>query len=276
MVRRNPARWLSRRMTHAMAGICSALFWLLLAGAAHAETLSANGITLHYETHGEGKPLLLVHGGLGHSGAWEKQIPVLSRQFRVITLDSRGHGRSTFDDTPISYALMTRDVLALLDHLGIERADLLGWSDGGIIGLELAIHHPSRVGRVIAFGANFHPSGVRPDTTEHPNFARYIEQAAADYQRLSPAPGRWDEFLANIGRMWASEPDYSRAEMAAITSPVLVLGGLSEEAIFVEHMRETHRRIPGSALRIMEGTGHFAMWEQPETFNRIVLDYLTQ
>ncbi len=236
--------------------------------------VTLNGVKLWYAEYGSGEPLLLLHGGLGHSGAWHKQVPQFARHFRVITLDSRGHGRSGFDDTPIGYALMARDVLALLDHLGIAAAHVVGWSDGGNIGLELAIHHSQRVRRIVAFGANFHPDGVRKDIGENARFNAFIADAAEQYQVLSPAPQRWQEFLDNIGHMWATQPDYSAADLGSITSPVLVLGGSTEEAIYVEHIERTAALIPGARLVVMPGTGHFALWEQPEAFNRIVLDFL--
>jgi len=234
-----------------------------------------NGIRLYYEEHGTGEPLLLLHGGLGSVDYLRNQIPVLAQEFRVIAIDSRGHGRSTFDEQPITYALMASDVLALMDQLKIERASLLGWSDGGIIGLELAITHPERLDRVVAYGANYDPSGLRSDVGESDRFNAYIAQAAADYQRLSPAPERWDAFLENIGEMWATEPTYSEDQLRRITTPILVLDGEEEEAIDIAHTRLMASLIPSSELILMPGTGHFAMLDQPAEFNQIVLAYLT-
>src|SRR4051795_1448747 len=105
-------------------------------------------------------------------------------------MDSRGHGRSAWGDLPITYDQMPADTLGLLDHLGIEKTDVVGWSDGGIIALDLAIHHPERLDRVVAYGANFTPDGsqfVQSDQT--PPFESFI----ADYRRLSPEPGRVEE-----------------------------------------------------------------------------------
>lgn len=263
-----------RRFSRACRCALALITTFTLAADTAADTVAVNGIELYYEVHGDGEPLLLIHGGLGHGEYWSRQTAVLARDYRVIVVDSRGHGRSTFTDEPISYRLMASDLRALLDHLDVRAAHLVGWSDGGILGLELAIHHPERLLRVVAYGANFHPGGVKPDVMANPTFARFVERAAADYQRLSPAPERWQAFLANIGQMWGSQPDYSRAQLAGISVPVLVLAGLGEEAVFVDHMRELHRRIPGSELQVMEGTGHFAMWDRPQAFNDIVLEFL--
>lgn len=254
--------------------LAACLLVLAAACGARADTVRLNGVDLYYEVHGAGEPLLLIHGGLGHGALWSRQIPAFAEHFQVIVPDSRGHGRSSFDDTPIGYALMARDVVALLDHLGVEAAHLVGWSDGGIIGLEMAIHHPTRLRRLVAYGANHNTQGVRSDIGDNARFNAFIEQATRDYQRLSPAPERWQAFLDNISRMWANEPEYSEAELRGISAPVLVLGGLEEEAIYVEHMKATAALIPGSRLELMAGTGHFALIEKPEAFNRIVLDFL--
>lgn len=239
-----------------------------------ATTAEINGIQLYYEIHGSGDPLILIHGGLGNAGYWAQQIPVFAQDYQVIALDSRGHGRSTFDEQPITYALMTADVLALMDLLKIEKADIVGWSDGGIIGLELAIKHPERVNRIVAYGANYNPSGVRADIGESERFNAYIEQCAADYQTLSPAPDQWDAFLNNIGNMWASEPNFTPEQLGAITTPILILDGKEEEAIDTNHTKEMADLIPGADLHLMPGVGHFAMLDKAEEFNHIVLDFL--
>lgn len=256
----------------------TAMFVLTMGASAESDTggqtLAANSIELHYHVHGSGEPLLLLHGGLGHSAGWHGQIAAFAEHFKVITMDSRGHGRSTFDAAPISYAVMATDVLTLLDHLGIERVHVVGWSDGGIIGLELAIHHPERLGKLVAYGANYSPAGVRTDIGDNERFNQFIAAASADYQQVSPAAAHWQEFLDNIGRMWANEPHYSDAQMGAISSPVLVFGGEQEEAIYVEHIRATAQLIPHAELVLMPDTGHFAHWEQPAEFNRVVLEFL--
>ena len=233
-----------------------------------------NGVDLHYVVYGEGDPVILLHGGLANGEYWANQVPALSETHQVIVVDSRGHGRSTFDETPISYDLMASDVLGLMDHLGLDTASIVGWSDGGIIGLALAIAHPERLDRVVAYGANFDPSGLRPEAAEDPVFGAYIERAAEDYQRLSPDPSRWEEFLGNIGRMWATEPTFTEDQLGSITTPVLILDGEQEEAIDPDHTRLLASLIPGAELELIPDTGHFAMFEKPEELTRIVMDFL--
>ena len=243
---------------------------------AEGQTAEINGVDIYYEVYGEGKgdPVILLHGGLSNGHHFVNVIPVLAENHEVIVMDSRGHGRSSFNDTPISYEVMANDVLGLMDHLGIDKASIVGWSDGGIIGLEIAINHPDRLNKVVAYGANFDPSGVRLDIGENAKFNAYIARAAEEYQQNSPAPERWDEFLANISNMWATEPNYTEEQLKGITTPFLILDGAQEEAIDLNQTKLMALLIPGAKLVLMPDTGHFALFEQPDEFNRIVLDFL--
>ncbi len=234
----------------------------------------ANDVELHYQIHGEGTPLILLHGGLGHSGNWSAQLPVLSKQYKVITVDSRGHGRSTMTERQISYALMASDVVALMDYLQIERAHIVGWSDGGNIGLYLSIHYPERLLKVVAAGANYSPSGLRSDVGESEIAASYIGNAMTDYQALSPEPANWDAFFENMSQMWAKEPDFTLEQMGSITVPVLLLDGENDEAIYTEHTMEMASLIPTAELIFVPGTGHFGMVEKPAEFNAEILNFL--
>lgn len=233
-----------------------------------------NDIEMYYAVYGEGEPLILLHGGLGNADYFANQIPAFAEKYKVIAADSRGHGRSTVTDTPIGYSLMASDVLALMDYLKIESAHLVGWSDGGIIGLDIAINHPERLKKLVAYGANYVPSGVKSDIGESAIFNAYIEQALADYAKLSPAPENVDAFLANIGNMWATEPNFTKEQMIGITVPTLILDGWEEEAIYPAHDFEMAELIPVAELNLMPGVGHFAMFATPEMFNSIVLNYL--
>jgi pimeloyl-ACP methyl ester carboxylesterase len=237
---------------------------------------AVNDVELYYEIHGEGTALILMHGGLGHSGHWKNQLPALSEHYKVITVDSRGHGRSTMTEQQISFALMASDIVALMDYLEIERAHILGWSDGGNIGLYLAIHHPERLIKVVASGANYNPSGVRSDVGENQKFLSYIGDAIEDYQTLSPDPANWDAFFGNIGQMWASEPDFTVEQLGSIAVPVLLLDGESDEAIYTGHTIEMAGLIPTAKLTFIAGTGHFGMWEKPVEINTAILDFLAR
>jgi pimeloyl-ACP methyl ester carboxylesterase len=235
---------------------------------------AVNDIEMYYAVYGEGEPLLLLHGGLGNADYFANQLEAFSAEYQVIAVDSRGHGRSTVTETPIGYSLMASDVLALMDYLEIDAANLVGWSDGGIIGLDIAINHPNRLIKLVAYGANYIPTGVRSDIGDSATFNAYIERALADYAELSPAPENVDAFLENIGNMWATEPNFTEEQLGGITTPTLILDGWEEEAIYPEHAFEMARLIPGAELLLMPDVGHFAMFQTPDMFNSIVLEYL--
>jgi|GEM_PF-89203 len=233
-----------------------------------------NGVRLWYAEFGHGAPVILVHGGLANSEYWGLQVAVLAAHYHVIVLDSRGHGRSTRADAPIGYDLMSSDVLALMDYLHIRKAALIGWSDGAIIGLDIAIHHPDRLTRLFAFAANSNPSGVK-DVSQSPVFNSYIQRAAKEYTRLSPTPTRFKAFLANIEHMWATEPYFTDDQLSHIKVPTWIVDGDHDEAIRRENTDHMAALIPGSGELILPAVGHFAFLQDPVMFNESILHFLS-
>jgi pimeloyl-ACP methyl ester carboxylesterase len=229
------------------------------------------GADIHYEVYGAGEPLVLLHGLLGSSLQFVNQIPAFARHYRVIAIDSRGQGRSTYGDGPITYESMAADVLGVLDHLGIQRTHVVGWSNGGVIGLELALHHPERLDRVVAYGANYTASGVWFDPAAEDMLTAMGEQGTRIYQAISPHPERMDEIVAEL---FALNPEYTEAQLRSIAVPILILDGEHDELITPDQPTTLAAWIPGARLVLMPGTGHFAMFEQPDEFNRIVLEFL--
>src|SRR5579871_5042667 len=144
---------------------------------------AVNGVRIYYAVYGHGSPVILLHGGLANANYWGKQIRPLARHHLVIVMDSRGHGRSTRDDRPYSYDLMADDVVRLLDVLHVRKADVVGWSDGAIIGLDLALRYPARVGKIFSFAANTKISGVRTDLDRNATFNIFIARAGKEYER---------------------------------------------------------------------------------------------
>ncbi|PRH87720.1 alpha/beta hydrolase [Labrys okinawensis] len=233
-----------------------------------------NGIKLYYATLGKGAPVVLLHGGLGNSDYWGLQAKVLARRHRVILVDSRGHGRSSRDGKPFGYDLMADDVVALLDKLKIRQADIVGWSDGAILGIDLAIRHPDRVGKIFAFAANTVTSGVKEGVDKNPTFAAYIERAGKEYAKLSPTPKGYEAFVGQISQMWATQPSWTDVQLKAIKSPVLVVDGDHDEAIKREHTEYIAATIPGAGLLILPNASHFAFLQDPALFNAALLAFL--
>jgi len=235
---------------------------------------AVNGIKVYYTRTGHGLPVVLLHGGLSNSDYWGNQVKALAAKHTVISIDSRGHGRSSRDDKPYGYDLMADDVVAVLDSLNIPRADIVGWSDGAIIGIDLALRHPDRIGKVFAFAANTQTSGVKDAVEKNPTFAAFIERAGKEYAKLSPTPKEYDAFVEQISHMWASQPNWTDAQLQSIKTPILIADGDHDEAIKREHTEYMAATIPGAGLLILPNTSHFAFLQDPALFNAAVLGFL--
>jgi pimeloyl-ACP methyl ester carboxylesterase len=233
-----------------------------------------NGISIHYAVYGRGSPVILLHGGLANLEYWGNQIEALAPHHTVIVMDSRGHGRSTRDARPYGYDLMADDVMALMDALKVAKTDIVGWSDGGILALDLAMRHPERVGRIFAFGANTDTSGVIDGVEKNPTFAAYIERAGHEYEARSATPKEYAAFVEQISKMWASQPNWTDAQLKAITAPVLVVDGDHDEGIKREHTEHIAATIPGAGLLILPNASHFAFLQDPGLFNYAILHFL--
>jgi pimeloyl-ACP methyl ester carboxylesterase len=232
-----------------------------------------NGIRLWYATFGHGEPVILVDGGLTNANYWGLQVRALAPHYEVIVLDSRGHGRSTRTDAPFSYDLMSSDVLALMDYLHIRRAALVGFSDGGIIGLDIAIHHPDRLTRLFAFAANSDPSGVK-DVSKNATFTAFIARAGREYRRMSPTPRQFQTFFADIQKMWATEPHFTEGQLSHIDVPTWIVDGDHDEIITRKNTDDMAELIPGAGEMILPQTSHFAFLQDPLTFNQALLAFL--
>ena len=232
-----------------------------------------NGIRVWYAEFGRGEPVLLLHGGLANSNYWGNQVPALAESYRVIVVDSRGHGRSTHDERPYGYDLMASDVLGLMDFLKLPKAAVVGWSDGAILGLDIAIHHPERLSKLFAFAANSDPSGVK-DVNQSPVFTSFIARARTEYEQLSPTPTEYDSFLASITRMWETQPNWTGDDLAGIKVPTWIVDADHDEAIKRENTLFMADHIPDSGLLIEPQVSHFAFLQDPEQFNVDVLHFL--
>jgi pimeloyl-ACP methyl ester carboxylesterase len=233
-----------------------------------------DGARIWYAVYGSGLPVLLLHGGLGHSGNWGYQVPTLIRSgYRVVLIDSRGHGRSTRDARPFSYELMASDVLVVMDIVGLDRAAVVGWSDGACIALILGAVAPSRIAGVFFFGCNMDRSGTK-DFQPSPIIDRCFSRHMKDYARLSATPDQFDAFCAAVGLMQKTQPNYSAADLARIQIPVTVVHSEHDEFITREHAEYLAQSIPHADLRILTGVSHFAPLQRPEQFNREVLAFL--
>src|SRR6201987_1357728 len=175
-----------------------------------------NGITIHYAMYGQGSPVIFLHGGLANTDYWGDQVPAVAAHHTVILMDSRRHGRSTRDARPYGYDLMADDVTALMDSLKIAKADIVGWSDGAILGIDLAMRHNDRVGKVFAFAANTVTSGVKDGVEKNPTFAAFIKRAGREYEASSARPKEYYAFVEQSSKMWPTQPKWTYARLEAI------------------------------------------------------------
>ena len=232
-----------------------------------------DGAQIWYTTYGSGLPIVLLHGGLGHSGNWGYQVPALvNGGYCVVLLDSRGHGRSTRDARPFSYELLASDVLAVMDALHLENVGLLGWSDGACTALILAAEAPSRIAGVFFFACNMDPSGVKPIKAS-PTLNRCFHRHGKDYAQLSATPDNFQDFVATVTLMQQTQPNYSAQDLAKIRVPVAIVQSEHDEFIKREHAEYLAQAIPGADFVILNAVSHFAPLQRPEQFNAAVLKF---
>lgn len=233
-----------------------------------------HGASIWYAECGAGPAVVLLHGGLGNAGNWGYQIaPLVDAGYRAIVIDSRGHGRSTRDDQPYSYDLMGTDVLAVMDMLSIDKAVIVGWSDGACTGMVLGRHHPERIAGIFFFACNMDSSGTLPFEMT-PRIERCFSRHRQDYAALSPNPHGFDDFVEAVGLMQRTQPEYQASDLAAIAVRVTIAQGEGDEFIRRAHAEYLARTIPGADLVVMEGVTHFAPVQRPKVFNEAMLRFL--
>jgi pimeloyl-ACP methyl ester carboxylesterase len=234
-----------------------------------------DGARIWYATYGSGASVIMLHGGLGHSGNWGYQVPALAESgYRAVLIDSRGHGRSTRDSRPFMYELMASDVLTVMDALRLEKAAVVGWSDGACIALILAMKAPARVAGVFFFGCNMDPSGVKEIAEPNPILDRCLDRHAKDYVRLSATPDQFKTFAEAVGLMMKTQPNYSARDLAEIRVPVTIVQSEHDEFIKREHAEYLAQSIPKADFVVLTGVSHFAPLQRPEQFNDALLAFL--
>jgi pimeloyl-ACP methyl ester carboxylesterase len=252
-------------------GIPRFYVWRTLSGQFRgSHRAEVNGVSIYYETYGNGSSVLVLHGAGGFLESMHYFITALAPTHTVIAVDSRGQGRSTDSADPITYAAMSNDMIELMDTLQIEQADVVGWSDGGIIGLDMAMKHPDRVRRLVAIGANYDVNGIAPD-----GFA--FEEHAADIKRMydavAPDPTHFPVLMQKITHMLRTEPNYTLDELGRIRAETAIVAGEHDE-ILRPHTDALAHAIPGAKEIIVPGASHAGPLEQPDVYNKIVLEFL--
>ena len=249
-------------------------------GVAQADYANVGGLKMYYEVRGSGPPLLLLHGGTTTIAySWAKQIPRWSKRHRVIAVEQMGHGHTP--DVPeraFTYEQMAEDTAALLAKLKITSVDIVGWSDGGNIGMVLAMRHPELVRKLVVSGPNCRDS-------RDPEFAQWLETGKPEewpsdirdaYVAVSPdGAAHWPLLLARVKKMWLSFEGWDDKELSKIRAPVMVMVG-DQDWVRTEYAVELHRAIGESRLFVVPGTEHPTFRQRPEWVNPVIEAFLDE
>lgn len=237
--------------------------------------VDVRGHASYHEIHGDGEPLLLLHGGYCSLENLRPLGETLAQTHRVHAPERPGHGRTADRDGEFSYAESVLDTLAYLDALGLDDVHVVGFSDGAIIGLLLAIDHPDRVRSLVAISGNTHTDAWVPEELQ----ARTMSEADAaridaDYEALSPdGPEHGKVVVEKLTRMWLTEPHIAPEQLATITAPALVMSG-DHDMVAPDHSVAIARSIPGAQLAIVPDAGHLVAQDQPELVGLVLRDFL--
>ncbi|MFD5094252.1 alpha/beta fold hydrolase [Amycolatopsis thailandensis] len=243
-------------------------------------TVVVAGASLSVELSGRGTlpPLLLLHGGMGSTADFAELVPLLADDRRVICLDSRGHGRSTLGEVPLSYQRLERDALAVLDELGVARADVMGFSDGGIAGLRLAAHHPERVGTLFTIGSDWTlPEASRAFLSQvTPQWWRDRNQngpySEAAYIAKNPEPD-FERLVRENVAMWIDDTNatgYPGEDIRKISAPIVMIRGADDRLSSHDLAVALQQKLPGSALHELPDAGHEVAASRPAAVAKIV------
>ena len=225
----------------------------------------------NYEWDNDGEALLLLHGGLSKTSSWDYlMVPALEDEFHLFAYDRTGHGFTGDQAGSLHFEFQAQEAIAYLEDVVKEPAHLIGYSDGGIIALMVAIARPELVKSIVAIGANFHYSAPLSDFTE----AFVSEEDQAEYNLISPdAPHTLLEKTKRMNQIWKTEPDISLSEIASIQCPVLVMAG-DDDVIKHEHTIALYENLPLGQLAILPGTSHGLVKEKPDLMLAIITQFL--
>jgi pimeloyl-ACP methyl ester carboxylesterase len=222
------------------------------------------GFKMYCEVYGQGQPLLIIHGNSGSINNFIYQIPYFSKKYKVIIADSRAQGKSTDKGDSLTYEMMADDYAALLDAMKIDSAYVIGWSDGGINGLLLAIRHPEKVKKLATTGAN-----LVPDTTAVPQQIWDMVTPTLTLLKTKTNKTEEEKNALKLFRLLAEEPHIPLTDLQKINCPTLVIGG-DHDVIKEEHTMLIYKNIPKAYLWILPGSGHSTPVVYKDDFNKTV------
>lgn len=236
---------------------------------------------IYYEVYGSGKPLVLLHGGLyGDISEYGRLIPALAKQFMVIAIGTRGHAKSEIGHKPYTYHMMAEDAYAIIQHLTKDSILLLGFSDGAVQAMDLAIHHPGLVKKMVFAGGNISAASYRPGLIEElkklngSSLEKDDPGFVSDRKKLMPEPQRWDEFVELLKQAWVNQVAFTDDEIKNIICPVMVTAGDRDRYNSIESFVRVYKLLPHAQLAIIPNADHIIFYRQPELMEKLVLDFL--
>lgn len=242
--------------------------------AAAGKYADIRGFKMYYETYGKGEPLLIIHGNGGSINNFVYQIPFFAKNYQVIIADSRAQGKSVDHTDSLSYEMMTDDLNALLDKLNLKQCYVIGWSDGGIEGLMLAIHHPEKVKKLAVTGANLWPDTSAVDPFVY-NYALKLNKMGQDtIKKIKNVTPEMKNQLKLL-HLLTYEPHIKLEDVKKIACPTLVIGG-DHDVIRTKHTMLIAETIPNSYLWILPNSGHSTPIYYKDLFNQVVSDFFTK
>ncbi|HEY4325224.1 MAG TPA: alpha/beta hydrolase [Mucilaginibacter sp.] len=222
------------------------------------------GLKMYCEVYGEGKPLLMIHGNGGSIKAFSKNIPYFAKKYKVIVVDSRAHGKSTDPRDSLSFEMMADDFSTLLDTMHIDKSYIIGWSDGGINALLLAMRHPDKVIKLASTGANLWPDSTALIPSLWKDMVKQYGEKKNKVRTTSKEKNDWKIFMLDY-----DQPNIPLVALKAIKCPSLIICG-DRDLIPVEHTVLIYKNIPKANLWVVPNSGHGTLIEHTDDFNRIV------
>jgi pimeloyl-ACP methyl ester carboxylesterase len=242
------------------------------------EYADVNGVHMHFEVNGSGEPLVLLHGGFGGAHIFGGQVPELSARYRVFVPEQRGRMHTADLEGPITYQILAEDMIAFLDKIVGAPANLVGVSDGGIVGLLVAMQRPNLLRKLVMIGANFHRDGLVSTAmwTEASPDDEVWAMPRRRYEEVSPdGPDHFPVVFAKLQRMWQTEPSIEARELEGISIPVLVMVG-DDDVVGLDHTVELYELLPQGQLAVIPGASHAVFMEKPALLNRMILEFLSE
>jgi pimeloyl-ACP methyl ester carboxylesterase len=239
-----------------------------------ARYVELGAVRTWYDEHGDGSPLVLLHGGLVDARFFEPNLGPLAERFHVYTPERRGHGHSPDVEGPITYQLMADDTIAFLDAVVAGPADLVGHSDGAVVAMLVAMQRPELVDRLVMMSGGFDKSGEAVPDMEF-DVDQVVQFLGTAYGEVSPdGEGHFPVVVAKIGEMMRTEPAMDVSELARVTQRSLVVFA-DDDLMTLRHAVDMYDALPDAELAVVPGTSHFLTQEKPHLVNAIVLDFLT-